>query len=766
MSVQNEHPLSYFPVAFTHRGRVRAKGGSMVPPHDAEADARAKIDKMLEAAGWDILDKSQVRREVYVGGLGAEGEYGAADYVLYDRHGRALAVIEAKKTSVNPYTAKNQALPYAQQLEAPFIFLSNGELTYFWDYTNEDARLVTAFFSQRDLERLVFRETGKKPLAEIPIPDDYWRVGELRNVRDYQKSAMRALDHAFELGKRRFLIELPTGTGKTDLMCLYIKRLFAARWCEKVLVLVDRDQLAEQMIEAIQDVLSDYSSYWMKAGGQRQEKQITVALLQTMVGQYSDFTSGYFDLVITDEAHRSIYGAWQPALTHFDARFIGLTATPAAYIERNTYEFYQCETGKPDFSYPIQQAFAEGYLAPYCFAEGVTELIEKGVDVDDVHYDPEQFERTWTNEVTNRLMMEEFDRLARENYLESAQLQKDAAGKAIVFAITKHHAARLCEYLNTLHPEHKGRYAEVITSDIPDAPDAIRRFRKETLPMVGVSVGMLDTGFDLREVLHIVMAKRVRSPILYQQMRGRGTRTAPHIGKQRFVIYDFFGNHEFFEDESWTPPTSAGGGTSVTPPRPLPPRELIDVGLDDEWYIEVTYVEVGADGERIDKKEYVSNWVKTVEKRVADDPLLRKVRDGVPLTDVEERDLATRLNAPTYYFNEENLKRAYKSPSGTLIDFIRAALGLHKVKTNEERVDEFFRAWLIAKEFEPDQSEYLALLKNRGVARGAVTLDDLFEPPLKLMDAVGRGIELFGEDGLKQVVTDLNANVFDEAKRA
>lgn len=730
-------------------------------PHDAEADARAKIDKMLEQAGWNTTDLSQIRREVHVPNLGAEGEYGHADYALYDSHGRPLAVIEAKKASVNPYSAKNQALNYAQQLDARYIFLSNGELTYFWDFNNEDARLVATFFSQRDMERLAFKDSEKKPLALVPIPDSYVRTGEHREVRDYQQDAMAALDHALTLGKKRFLIELPTGTGKTDLVCLYLKRLFAARWCERVLILVDREQLADQMIGAVQDILSDYSSYWLKAGMQRQEQQVTVALLQTMIGQASDFTAGYFDVVITDECHRSIYGSWQGALTRFDAVHIGLTATPAAYIDRNTYDFYQCAEGKPDFAYPIQEAFKNGYLTPYVFAEGITELIAEGAEIDGEAYDPNAFEREWTNEATNRLMMEEFDRLAHENYLDSAPYQKDAPGKAIVFAITKHHAARLAYYLNELHPEHKGRYAELITSDIPDASDVIRRFKKEALPMVGVSVGMLDTGFDLREVLHLVMARRVRSPILYQQMRGRGTRTAPHIGKQRFVIYDFFRNHEYFEDTGWETSGLAGsGGGGTTTPSPIPLRELIELGLEDEWYIGVTYVEVGADGERVDKREYVTNWVKAVQHRVAEDPILAKVRDGEPLTEQEEHELAERLNRPTLYFNEENLRRAYRSPSGSLVDFVRAALGLHKVKSREERVDELFSAWLIAKDYDPDRALYLTLLKHRGVIKGKVAVDDLFEPPLSLQDAGTRGVELFGVDGLRQVVLEMNESVF------
>ena len=537
-----------------------------------------------------------------------EGEpvHGRADYVLYDRRGRPLAVIEARRNAINPYAAKQQALPYAKALHAPFIFLTNGELTYFWDYRNDDARPIAGFFSRRDLERMVEMRDSRQALATVEIPEHYIRQGETRTVRPYQTEAMQALDHALELGKRRFLIELPTGTGKTDLICLYLKRLFASGWAERVLVLVDRDQLARQALEAIQDILSTYSSYWLRPGMARQEQQITVALLQTMIGRINEYTAGYFDIVIADECHRSIYGAWQGALTRFDALHIGLTATPASYIERNTYDFYQCEPGKPDFAYPIKDAFRDDYLVPYRFATGITEILAEGADLNDEHYDPIEFEHRWTNQKTNRLMMEEFDRLAWASYAELAPGQNPGPGKAIVFAITKHHAARLAQILNEQHPEHTGRYAEVITSDVADPDALIQKFKTETYPMVAVSVGMLDTGFNCREVLHLVLCRRVRSPILYQQMRGRGTRTAPHIQKRKFVIYDFFRNHQHFNDSDTDVFTgTAGGHTPGDTPTPST-WELIELGLEDEWLEAVTYIEVGPHGERIDKEEYLS----------------------------------------------------------------------------------------------------------------------------------------------------------------
>ena len=752
--------------------------------YSRETDARILIDDLLRQALWDPADKSMVLTEVPVhafhrGDLSAEGRgidgavitsgtdeipTGRADYVLLSQNGRPLAVIEAKRSAVHPYVAKQQALPYAKSIGAPFIFLTNGELIYFWDYTNDDARLVNSFYSRRDLERLVYLRQERKPLATIALPDYYLRQGEQRQVRPYQQDAMKALDQAIELGKRRFLLELPTGTGKTDLMCLYLKRLIQAGRAERVLFLVDRDQLAKQALEAIQDILDQYSSYWLRPGMVRQEQLLTVGLLQTMISRYQEFTSGYFDVVIADESHRSIYGAWQTALTHFDAMHIGLTATPAAYIERNTFTFYQCKDGEPDFSYPIQEAFKEGYLAPYKFATGITVFLAEGADVDDEHYDPVEFEKKWTNEDTNRKMMQEFDRLAWENYQELAPGQRIGPGKTIVFAITKHHAARLAEYLNQLHPEHQGRYAEVITSDVASADELIRKFKREDYPQVAVSVGMLDTGFDCREVLHLVMCRRVRSPILYQQMRGRGTRTAPHIGKQKFVIYDFFGNHDYFNDSDTDIFTGTGSGRGAGPTQtpPKSPRELIELGLEDEWLEAVTYVEVGPEGERIDKRDYVNTWETTIQASVERDPLLQKIRDGNALTEDEEQVLAQHLNNPELYFNEENLRRAYRRPGGTLIDFIRAALGDLKLKSRDEELTENFQAWLVSKNLSPQQAQYLSLLKNRGIVRGKIEVNDLFQPPLSILNAAGLGVELFGERGLKDIIEEMNESVFTQ----
>lgn len=735
-------------------------GDYFVQDSSGEADARIVIDDMLRRADWDPMDKSQIRTEVTT----ADG--GRADYVLQSQRGRPLAVVEAKKRAFEPYQAKQQALPYARQLGAPFIFLTNGELIYFWDYTNDDARVVNSFYSRRDLERIVELREQRKPLATIPVPEVYSRNSEPRLVRPYQQDCMRALDHAVELGKRRFLIELPTGTGKTDIVALYLKRLIQAGRAERILFLVDRDQLAKQALEAAQDLLDQYGSYWLRPGVERQEKQITVCLLQTMIGRYEEFTSGYFDVVIADECHRSIYGAWQTSLTHFDALHIGLTATPAAYIERNTYRFYQCKDNQPDFTFRIQDAFKGEYLVPYRFASGITRFLEQGVEHDAERLEPADFERQWTNRSTNEMMMREFDRLAWQNYRELAPKQKLGPGKSIVFAITKHHASRLAQYLNELHPELKGRYAEVITSDVPNSDELIRKFKREDYPMVAVSVDMLTTGFDCREVLHLVLCRRVRSPILYQQIRGRGTRTAPHIGKKTFVIYDFFKNHEYFSDSDtdiFTGTASGRAGGGGTSPGGEP-TELFELGREDEWLHAVSYVEIGPEGERVDNKQYITNWEQTVRLAADGDPVISKIRREQPLTEEEEISLQDRLNQPEMYFNEDNLRKAYNQPSGDLIDFIRAALGTLKLKSREEQLTESFQAWMVTQNLTPQQAQFLSLVKNRGIVKGKVTVNDLFQPPLSILDAAGLGVELFGERRLREIIDDMNESVFQTAR--
>jgi type I restriction enzyme R subunit len=347
-----------------------------------EAFSRVRIDTQLKNQGWDVLDTSAVRFEVVL----PDGS--RADYVLCDRHGRALAVVEAKRAAISPGQAQAQARGYASQLKVPYIFLANGGEIAFWDWQREAfPRPVKTFFSQADLERrAATAQVQRDPLA---VPIDPRIAG-----RDYQIDCIDTLCREMAAGRRKLLVEMATGTGKTRTAVALIKRLFEAGRLTRVLFLVDRIPLARQTEDAFAEHVPDIPAYVLRAGRRFQdEKRITITTLQSMVNIYRDYSAGYFDLVISDECHRSIYGKWSGVLKHFDGIQIGLTATPCiASVEdlgdaedslfvRDTLRFF--EVDKPTFSYRMKDAIRDGTLVPYQIykAQTVKTAAEGGFEV-------------------------------------------------------------------------------------------------------------------------------------------------------------------------------------------------------------------------------------------------------------------------------------------------------------------------------------------------------------------------------------------------
>ena len=282
-----------------------------------EAFSRVKIDALLKDAGWDLTDGVSV---LFEHGL---GDGSRADYVLCDRAGRPMAVVEAKRASVDPLAAQDQGRHYAEQLDVPFVFLSNGDEVRFLDRdTDAHARPIATFYSQEDLERRVAARAVRRALSDVPIDR---RIVDRR----YQLDCVETLSDEVTHGRRKLLVEMATGTGKTRTAAAFIKRLFEAGAVTRVLFLVDRIALAAQAEDAFTDHLRDYPCHVLRPGrGFDRAKRITIATLQTMIAEYGGLSSGYFDLVITDECHRSIYGKWSGVLRHFDGIQLGLTATP------------------------------------------------------------------------------------------------------------------------------------------------------------------------------------------------------------------------------------------------------------------------------------------------------------------------------------------------------------------------------------------------------------------------------------------------------
>jgi len=565
-----------------------------------EAFSRVKIDALLKDAGWDLTDGSSVLYEQVL----PDGT--RADYALCDRQGRPMAALEAKRASTDPATACSQGCHYAAQLDVPFVFLSNGEEVRFLDReTDAHPRSIAGFYSQDDLERRIAARKIGRDLSTVAID---------RSIidRDYQIECVEALSAEILDGRRKLLVEMATGTGKTRTAAALVKRLFEAGMVTRVLFLVDRIALAGQAEDAFIDHLPDYPCHVLRPGrGFDRTKRVTIATLQTMIAEYRDLSPGYFDLVITDECHRSIYGKWSGVLRHFDGFQIGLTATPCSAgekamadledgrIVRDTLRFFELE--RPTFRYALREAIEAGHLVPYSIYKAMTvktasadgfevkreeldwtamspevkEEFEKlFAESDTITVDPRALERKFTIPERNRAMVREFRDCLEEGFEgKDGVPRKPAWGKTIVFAVTKRHAETLArmfdEHFADLKPHPTTRYADFVVSDLRDGPvldssAIIRRFKDEEFPKILVSVNMLDTGFDCPEVVNLVMARFTYSAILYRQMRGRGTRRADHIHKTGFTMLDFVGVtdvHDDEDDEDIDGGTGAGGST-------------------------------------------------------------------------------------------------------------------------------------------------------------------------------------------------------------
>ena len=584
-----------------------------------EAFARVKIDALLRDIGWRLTDGRSVRFEYPL------GDGGKADYALFDRQGRALGVLEAKSTSVDLTAGEAQGRRYADQLDVPFIFLSNGEEVWFCD-KGQDAhfRPVETIFSQDDLaRRKAARGIRRNPL-EVPIDPRIAGGGH----RLYQTVCIDTLCREIVGGRRKMLVEMATGAGKTRMAAALVKRLFEANWVTRALFVVDRNQLAIQAEDAFAEHLPHLPCYRVPRIGRRfqDEKRITVVTLQTLVNEYEKYSAGYFDMVVIDECHRSIYGQWRRALDHFDAIKVGLTATPcvmqdAADIDeedrraiRDTLRFF--EISRPTYSYGLAEAVADGHLVPYeiyramtartAAAEGFpvargeidwdaldeatrTELEALFADRDPLMVDPTALERKFTIPERNRAMVREFREVLENGYTGPNGIRRAPDwGKTIVFAVTRRHAETLARMLDQEFADKKPgptvRYADFVISglgpdDTVDAAAKIKRFKKEEYPQILVSVNMLDTGFDCPEIRNLVMARFTHSAILYQQMRGRGTRLSP--GKTRFTMFDFTGVTMRHGDDE----TPRDGGPVVVreaPGPPYQPHRLLTLDVHDE----------------------------------------------------------------------------------------------------------------------------------------------------------------------------------------
>lgn len=527
------------------------------------------IDAMLEDAGW--MEGKNWLNEVELAGMPNKSNVGFADYVLYGDDGKALAVIEAKRTCVDVAVGRQQAKLYADLLEKkygrrPVIFLTNGFETRIQDNQYPE-RKVAAIYSKRDLEKLFNLQTMRTSLKNIVVN---------KNIagRWYQEAAVKAVCQSFdEKNRRKALLVMATGSGKTRTVMALCDVLLKHGWVKNILFLADRTSLVTQAKRSFTNLMPDLTLTNLCDGKQNANARCVFSTYQTMMGCIDDikdndgklFTCGHFDLVICDEAHRSIYNKYRDIFNYFDAPLVGLTATPKDDIDKNTYEVFELESGVPTYGYELAEAVKDGYLVDFLSVETELKFIEQGIAYDELSdEEKDEYEKTFITEtgeipekiapsaLNNWVFNEDTIRKVL-NILMQDGLKIDYGenlGKTIIFAKNHDHAEKILEIFNKEYP-HLKDYAKVIDNKIKYAQSAIDEFSDpKKLPQIAISVDMLDTGIDIPEILNLVFFKKVMSKAKFWQMIGRGTRLCPGLldgeDKEKFYIFDFCGNFEFF----------------------------------------------------------------------------------------------------------------------------------------------------------------------------------------------------------------------------
>lgn len=581
---------------------------AQLPSEISEAETRKLyIDLMLKEAGWDVLETegaiqpSKACIEVEVDGMPNNEGKGYCDYVLFGSNGLPLAVVEAKRTSVSPVKGKHQAELYAECLEKrygvkPVIYYTNGFVTNIIDGLGYPPRRLYAFHTEEDLELLI-QKRGRANISDFSIKDNI-------TDRHYQKMAIKAVCEHFNGKHRRGLLVMATGTGKTRVAISLVDVLSRNDWVKNVLFLADRIPLVSQAHKNFVKLLPNMTTSILSEDKDPDTNaRITFSTYQTMIN-YIDtdekaFSVGRFDLIIIDEAHRSIFGRYSAIFNYFDGLLVGLTATPRDEVDRSTYETFQMEQGMPNYAYELEDAVADGYLVNYKGFKRGSMILKEGIKYDNLSdEEKEQLEKVWEYEQEKRNVYYErprvedgsLPRVAEDAVVYGSGYHRDIEqkeifsyifnydtidhvlqdlmenglkvqsgeriGKTIIFAYNHHHAEMIVERFYALYPEYAGNSSEfcaLIDNYVTYSKDLIDRFEiRDGNPQIAVSVDMLDTGIDVPDVLNLVFFKVVKSKIKFMQMIGRGTRLSKDIfgegkDKECFYIFDWCRNFEYFD---------------------------------------------------------------------------------------------------------------------------------------------------------------------------------------------------------------------------
>lgn len=554
-------------------------------PDITEAETRKLfIDLMLKEAGWEVLDEEgtivpgKACVEVEVQGMpNGEGK-GYADYVLFGSNGKPLAVVEAKRTGVSPAKGKHQAELYADCLEAkhglrPVIYYTNGFETHIIDGIGYPPRLIYGFHTEKDLTWLI-QQRNRGGIKDLKIKDSI-------TDRAYQKTAIKNVCEHLNAMHRRALLVMATGTGKTRVAISLVDVLMRNGWIKNVLFLADRTMLVTQAHKNFVKLLPSCTTCVLSdnKGDRDLNARIMFSTYQTMINyidtEAKEFSVGKFDMVIIDEAHRSVFGKYGAIFQYFDSFLIGLTATPRHEIDRSTYSLLELEDGDPNFAYELDEAIADGFLVPYTGLMKGSLMLKEGIKYDNLSdKEKEQFEEIWEYEKAKNTLkgddgqprdidsaemftyifnQDTIDKVLQDLMENGLKVQGgERIGKTVIFACNHSHAEKIVERFYKLYPEYGSDFCVLIDNYVTYAQNLKDKLEiRDANPQIAVSVDMLDTGVDIPDILNLVFFKKVRSKIKFLQMIGRGTRLSPDIfgqgqDKEMFYIFDWCRNFEFF----------------------------------------------------------------------------------------------------------------------------------------------------------------------------------------------------------------------------
>ena len=561
-----------------------AKLNAKLPEYFTEAETRRiYIDQLLDEAGWQVMSDENVPApgragiEIRVTGMPNASNEGFVDYVLYGIDGRPLAVVEAKRTSKEAAVGKQQASLYADAMEKqygrrPVIYFTNGYHTFVIDGLGYPHREVSGFHTIDELELLMQRK-GRKDITDLTIDDNITN-------RHYQKGAITAVCSHFNDKHRRALLVMATGTGKTRVSISLVDVLMRNNWVKNVLFLADRTALVSQAMKNYAKLLPRATVAVLNDNDPKRDMtaRVMFSTYQTMINyidsEVKEFSVGRFDLVIIDEAHRSVFGKYGAIFDYFDSLLVGLTATPREEVDRSTYHLFNMEEGSPNYSYELDEAVADNFLRPYRGLVRHSEHLNKGIKYDDLSKEEkEQLEKVWLYEsAKNALDPRDYkrdiggeelfryiynddtiDKVLQDVMTNGLKVQNgERIGKTIIFAYNHKHAVRIVERFNLLYPKFGPDFCVLIDNTVNYSQSLIEKFElRDKDPQIVVSVDMLDTGIDVPDILNLVFFKVVRSKIKFMQMIGRGTRLSEGIfgdgkDKEEFYIFDYCNNFEFF----------------------------------------------------------------------------------------------------------------------------------------------------------------------------------------------------------------------------